>query len=300
MVENMQKYCIYKVTNLVNGKLYIGKTNNFEKRKLEHTRYDVNNDNIFHKTLRKYGLDKFDWEIIDEAYGLDAINDLERYYIQKYKTYKPYGYNMTKGGDGGSMWNARPVVCLTLEGVFVKRYDSAGETKSDGFSDSSVLECCKGILSQTKKHIFMFEDDYRLKGARKYEVPVSTSRKRIVQCDMKGKYIKEYESIIKASSATQIARTRISSALTGASKTAGGYIFVYERDYPIKDVQKYQPRKKGTKIAMIDKESKQIIRCFDRIADAGKALGVNYKAIHKVLDKEERSAYGYVWKRIEG
>ena len=295
----MQKYCFYKVTNLINGKIYIGKTNNFKKRKLEHTRYDVNNENIFHKALRKYGENNFIWEVIDECEGLDEINKLEKYYIRKYKSYKPNGYNMTKGGDGGSMWNARPVVCLTLEGKFVKKYDSAAEAKKDGFSDSNVLECCKNILLQTKKYLFMFEDEYIKQGPKEYKKPVSKSRKAIVQCDNKGNFIKRYESVLMASEETGIARSRISSVLTGASKTAGGYIFVYENQYPITDLKKYIHRKKGKEIEKIDIVTGEVLKVYKSIADAGRDLKVNYKSIHKVLDMSGRTAYGYKWRTIK-
>lgn len=294
----MQKYYIYKVRNLINDKLYIGKTNNFEKRKLEHTRYDIDNGNIFHKALKKYGLDNFEWEIIDEAEGLEAINVLEKYYIEKYNSYKPNGYNMTKGGDGGSMWNARPVVCLSLSGEFIRRYDSAGETKAEGFSDSNVLECCKGILRQTKGYMFMFEDEYLVCGAKTYTKPMSSGRKRIIQCSMNGEIIRKFESITCAANETGLLRTRISAALIGSCKTAGGCIFVYEDEFPIKNLEDYLPRKKGRRVAKVDKVTNEIIQCYDSIAEAGKDLGVSYKAIHKVVDKEDRSAYGYKWKSI--
>ncbi len=294
----MQKYYIYKVRNLINDKLYIGKTNNFEKRKLEHTKYDIDNGNIFHKALKKYGLDNFEWEIIDEAEGLEAINVLEKYYIEKYNSYKPNGYNMTKGGDGGSMWNARPVVCLSLSGEFIRRYDSAGETKAEGFSDSNVLECCKGILRQTKGCMFMFEDEYLVCGAKTYTKPISKGCKSIVQCNMDGEMIRKFESVSCAANETGILRTRISAALSGSSKTAGGYIFVYESKYPIKNLEDYLPRKKGTKVAKLNRITNEIIQCYDSIAAAGEDLGVSYKAIHKVVDREDRSAYGYKWKSI--
>ena len=58
-------------------------------------------------------------------------------------------------------------------GKFVKKYDSAAETKKDGFSDSNVLECCKNILLQTKKNLFMFEDEYIKQGPKEYKKPVS-------------------------------------------------------------------------------------------------------------------------------
>ena len=291
----MQKYYIYKVTNLMNGKIYIGKTNNFTKRKLEHTRYDINNGNIFHKALKKYGESNFKWEIIDTCTGLDQINKLEKYYIKKFNSYKPNGYNMTKGGDGGSMWNARPVVCLTLDGNFVKRYNSASEAKHDGFSDSNVLQCCKNILYQSKKHLFMFEDEYLKKGPKKYIKPINKNKKSIIQCDKNGNFIQKYDSVSEAAETTGIARHRISSVLIGDSKTAGGYIFVYEKNFPINNIEKYMQRKKGIKIGKIDPTTNTIIKQYDSIAEAGRGMNVNYKSIHKVLDKPNRTAYGFKW-----
>lgn len=45
----------------------------------------------------------------------------------------------------------------------------------------------------------------------------------------------------------------------------------------------------------IYKATNKVVKEYDRISDAGKALGVNYKAIHKVVDKPDRTAYGYKW-----
>ena len=112
----MKTYYIYKATNRINGKSYIGQAINFKKRKNEHlyvrdARHDPNS--IFHKALDKYGADNFDWEILGTIPGKYFADAFERSMIQEYNTYKPNGYNMTKGGDGGSMWNAIPVVRLT-------------------------------------------------------------------------------------------------------------------------------------------------------------------------------------------
>jgi predicted GIY-YIG superfamily endonuclease len=43
-----KKFVIYKVTNKINGKIYIGKTYNFEKRRREHI-YDIENELPFHR-----------------------------------------------------------------------------------------------------------------------------------------------------------------------------------------------------------------------------------------------------------
>ena len=141
----------------------------------------------------------------------------------------------------------------------------------------------------------MFEEDYKHNGPKKYIKAEPTNRKRIVQCDGFGNYINTYESVTIASEKTGIARTRISSVLINATKHAGGFIFVYEKDFPIKDLKKYKTLKKGKRVAQLDPDSNEIIEIFDRISDAGKKLNVNYKAIHKVIDKDGRTAYGFKW-----
>lgn len=292
----MKTYCIYKATNKINGKVYIGKTKNFKKRKYDHIKKDVDNHLIFHKALKKYGDINFNWEIIDWADTKEEINELEKYYIKKFNSFKPNGYNMTKGGDGGSMYNARPIVCLTFSGKFLKRYESAAEAeRQDGFYNSDVLVSCKNQNRTCKGYIFMFEDDYIKNGPRIYEKPKSTCVKSIIQCDLNGNFIKEYESVTQSSLKTGILRTRISAALIGKSKTAGGFIFVYKENFPIKNIEQYVQNKKGRKIIQVNPDTNQYIKEYERISDAGKELGVNYKSIHKVLDLPGRTAYGYKW-----
>lgn len=94
---------IYKVTNLVNNKVYIGKTvHKLEKRRKNHIsdakakRHNM----LFHKAIRKYGEENFCWEILDTVMFSDLLLELEKFYIQKYNSRVPNGYNMTDGGEG--------------------------------------------------------------------------------------------------------------------------------------------------------------------------------------------------------
>lgn len=291
----MRTYYIYKVTNTINGKIYIGKTSQFKERKWQHERCYEKEDCRFHRAIKYYGKEKFNWEIIDEANSLEEAYELEKKYIKEFNSYHPNGYNMTKGGAGGSMWNARPVVRLTLDGEFVKRYDSAGEAKTDGFHGSDVLLVCKGVNHSCKGYLFMFEDEYNECGARKYQPPKQKETAPIIQCDLNGNFIKEFPGATKASEETGACRTTISGVLTGHYKSANGFIFVYKDDFPIKDIEKYRHKKKGRKIVQINPETNEVIKVFDQIAKAGKELNVSYKAIHKVVDKPNRTAYGFKW-----
>lgn len=98
----MNKYLVYKVTNLKNLKSYIGITNNLIKRKRLHIFESTkrNSSFVFHKAIRKYGESNFNWMIIKNNLSFELAKKLEKFYIKKYNTFINYGYNMTEGGDG--------------------------------------------------------------------------------------------------------------------------------------------------------------------------------------------------------
>jgi group I intron endonuclease len=100
---------IYKVTNLVNGKVYIGlTTQTLTKRKNNHLceAFSLESDYVFHRALRKYGKENFSWEVIDNANTLEELKEKEKYWILYYNSYihsdNSNGYNMTIGGEGNN------------------------------------------------------------------------------------------------------------------------------------------------------------------------------------------------------
>lgn len=298
----MRTYYIYKATNKINGKSYIGQTIDFERRKHIHIhRRDSHCDpnSIFHMALDKYGEENFEWTILMTVPGKKFANSAERAMIRKYNTYKPNGYNLTKGGDGGSMWNAIPVVCLTLDGEFVKRYDSASSASEDGFYYGCVLHSCRDATATTKGYIFMFESEYKKNGGRKKaKRRVPNKAKEIYQCDLQGNLIKKFRMITDAENELGIRHTSIVGCAKGRYKSAGGYIFVYPEDFPIKDIESHKRKVKGRKVAKIDKKTGEVLETYDRMSDAAKELGGSHKLIHKVLDDPKKTAYGFRWKSI--
>lgn len=97
---------IYKFTNRINKKVYIGKADNLEERFKSHKR-NYNNDKLqdyntkFYRALRKYGFESFDYEILEsnKYWTEEVLNQKEIEYIAKYRaTENEYGYNIQKGG----------------------------------------------------------------------------------------------------------------------------------------------------------------------------------------------------------
>ena len=117
-----KSYIIYKVTNKINGKIYIGKTYNLEKRKKQHIG-DINNGLPFHNALKKYGVNNFEWEIVDKANSDSEIREKEIQWIKKCNSCISFpnsnGYNITLGGEGGTSWNSKPVLQYDLNGNYI-------------------------------------------------------------------------------------------------------------------------------------------------------------------------------------
>ena len=94
---------IYKVTNKVNGKCYIGKTvYNLEHRKKGHLKVKNIRNYPFYNALNKYGLGSFTWETIYVCNNEEELNKMEMYFIKELNTLHPNGYNLSLGGDGQS------------------------------------------------------------------------------------------------------------------------------------------------------------------------------------------------------
>ena len=95
---------IYKITNLVNGKSYIGQSIDIHRRWYEHKRdsklSSVQATYPLYRAFQKYGIENFSFEILEET-TKEELNKKERYYIQLYDSYNN-GYNQTLGGQAMS------------------------------------------------------------------------------------------------------------------------------------------------------------------------------------------------------
>ena len=88
---------IYKITNLVNGKIYVGQTQrDVEQRFKEHMRAD----SLIGKAICKYGLKNFKCEILEECDTIEELNEREIFWIKELNCKVPNGYNLTDGGHG--------------------------------------------------------------------------------------------------------------------------------------------------------------------------------------------------------
>lgn len=238
----MRTGIVYKVFCTVTQKYYIGITiQKFQKRKYDHENdsFNVNSDHYnqhFHRAIRKYGKDSFEWEIIcvikseNKEKLIEQLKALEIHYVNKYDSYHN-GYNSTKGGDEMTT-NSKPVDVYSEDGELIASFDSRLDVSLYyGISQDCVCAVCLG------KQKFSFIDNkryiFRDKGVPYTEEQISEIKsikhnpKRMVEAYYydTNEVIKQFNTIKEASQYFKITPSGISEVVNGNKrrKTAGKY-----------------------------------------------------------------------------
>lgn len=177
---------IYKATNIINNKIYIGQTTQtLDKRRKAHERaykYKSSKEMIIAKAIKKYGKENFTWEIIDTATSLDELNQKEEYWINKLNSLAEngYGYNDKRGGNNhkhsertknkiskaqrgelnhafGKKGSLNPKSKKVINLNTGKIYESANIcSKEEGLSLSHICATCRGERATTGGFSFRY------------------------------------------------------------------------------------------------------------------------------------------------
>lgn len=98
---------IYIITNIINGKVYVGQTTQtLIHRKKDHRFRFVHKtykNSIVYLAFEKYGWDNFVWAVVHKCYSKEELDEMESFYIDEFNSKPPNGYNLTDGGDGGTL-----------------------------------------------------------------------------------------------------------------------------------------------------------------------------------------------------
>jgi len=130
---------IYKTTNLINGKFYVGKD---EKNSPNY----LGSGKILRIAIEKYGIENFKKEILEECLTRDELNNREKYWINELSA-TTVGYNISEGGTGGQT-KFKKIYQFNKCGEFLKEWSSSAEiNKVLGFDNSAILKVCKKKIS---------------------------------------------------------------------------------------------------------------------------------------------------------
>jgi group I intron endonuclease len=192
---------IYKITNLINNKCYVGlTTRSVEQRWKEH----CSADSLIGKAIRKYGIECFAIEILAEAETVEELEALEIQYIGEFRSFGE-GYNLTVGGGNPILSN--------------ETKKKISENNARYWSGKTFSKEMKEKLSESHKGKTQTIETIKKRTA--------SYQKSVIQYSIEGVLIKTYSSIADASVDLYIDYSSISKVCRGKRKTAGGFIWKY-------------------------------------------------------------------------
>ena len=205
---------IYKITNLQNNKIYIGKTTTCIQERFSKHIYEANTPNtkgymfILHKAFRKYGINNFNIEQIEEIDN-SLLNDREIYWINFYNSMMQNGYNMTFGGEGSTKINYKLVYEL---------WDS-------GKSISQIASLLNHSIAQLKMILSSYKNFSNEENNKR---TINATKKQVGQYDKNThKLIKIYDSVKDAATAVNVDRSCISRCCSGKKKSSRGFVWKF-------------------------------------------------------------------------
>lgn len=250
------KICgIYMIRNLVNNKIYIGKSKDIIRRWYEH-KSDLRcqrHDNCYlQNSWNKYGENCFEFNIIEQCLNEENLDEREKFYIHLYKSDdKNFGYNLTTGGDGGSPLSeaikhmkvatrerynkeGKAVYCPELNCTFSCPIEAQEKT---GVSRQSISGCCRGgknrktagvhPITGERLHWFFASDMKKINDfvQGNFQNRHSSLWKKVICVELN----ETFDSIKAASDKTGICASNITMCCSGKIQSAGRHPITGEK-----------------------------------------------------------------------
>lgn len=279
---------IYKITNLINRKTYIGETTrSFNKRWNEHKSRSINKGHGYnyhlHCAMRKYGFENFSTEILEECTD-DLRFEREHFYILKYNSLEPNGYNFLACGEGSVKVPIERIIALWEEGLLCKEI-------------GNKLNLHYQTVSEHLKNYGITQEEINL---RRGNFTRDRCSQPVCQYDLKGNFIKEYSS----ASCTEFQQSAISSVCLQKQISAYGYLWKYKNDpRPIQEwVQRVENKKdagRPKKIVLQYDLNMNLIAEYPSAKEAALAMGKTSRSNLCSAARNGNKAYGYYWKYKE-
>lgn len=204
---------IYKITNKINGKCYIGQSIDIHDRWIKHRSrpFQVNDnayDTYLYRAIRKYGLDNFTFEVLEEC-SYEELNEREIYYIDFYNShYTKNGYNMTFGGEGGIKRDNKKICDMWDKGYTISKI-------------AKELHCSRNTVKNALKQFEKYNtDEIKNRWVRQNEIPIN-------QYDINFNLLKTWKSARQAERELGIDHSGIGDCCNYMAKQAGGFIWRY-------------------------------------------------------------------------
>lgn len=298
---------IYKITNKINGKIYIGQTRHTIESRFK-THINSNSPySIVDNAIKKYGEENFFVEEVEKICStslqklLDKLNEAEISYIDYFKSKVEYNnYNIHIGGKATIEYKEQPVDRYDLDGNNKKSYNSMVEACRDlGLLDedySNISACCNGRRRVAYGYIWRYKNhpfkEFHIYHQHIKNVPIDVY-------NLNGELIEQYDDIYEIENCLiNTNRNQIYAVCNGNRTMYFGKVYRYKGDA----FDKYSlPRvhRSNTPINCYTLDDKYI-QTYETTTIAGKILNPNNpiavrKNISAVCNGTKKSCYGFHW-----
>ena len=290
---------IYKVTNNINGKLYIGQTRwNISDRWAGH-KHDAmrrNYNTAFAKAIRKYGAENFKVEVVEKIKENDLdllnnkLNEREIFYIKQFHSLShENGYNITKGGNNiGDAYKVK-TYCFLKDGTFVGEFESRAE--AGRFIGVKGEDITGAILRKGLCRNYYFTSSPKFDYV---SIKHPMTERKIKSYDYYGNLICCYKNCYEAAKKINGSPQSIYTSCFGKTGGYYGCIWRFEED----SFDTYKVPHKGIRMVNQYTINDVFIKTYGSIKEAGETLGIKRPNISAVLSKDYKScktAGGYQW-----
>ncbi len=194
----MTRIWIYKITNLVTQKMYVGVTSRDIEYRWKMHQYQ-NGCRRLSNSIKKHGAENFKIEEIYVCFDYDHANEMEDYFIKFYNTLSPNGYNLREGGRFGKVTEeTREILRVTQN----KNWES--EERRDYYSDMLKERWASG------------KNESALSGIKIY---IENKKSAVIGFNIKTKEVKKFLSICEG----ELIYSNIGGCISGKIKTAHGF-----------------------------------------------------------------------------
>lgn len=222
---------VYKITNKVNGKIYIGITNQgVATRWYKHTSDSRGNSTFpLHNAIRKYGTDNFQIDVIEVVDDVEVLKERECYWIKEFNSYdRSKGYNLTLGGDGtfGRFHSQETKNKIRQKALGRVRSTQSKENQSKSIKEHNIFNHNEMSERAKKGNTIRWSNPESRKNASLSNV----NNKIILQFDKEMNFITEHRSASEAARLINKTHQNICNCAKGKLKTAYGFIWKYKED----------------------------------------------------------------------
>lgn len=317
---------IYKIENIITGKAYIGQSFDTHRRLNAHKNKLLKGCHVnihLQNSWIKYGEENFDFIILEELpKDKSLLTKQEQFWMDHYNSIQN-GYNIWSACDSTLGYRhtdetkqiigeieKKSVLQFTLEGVFLKRFDSCIDAMAKTGVFASNISCCSRefLLKRIKSSgnfLWVYEDDFLkinkpMKKLIKIYDFVVKERKKVVKLDNNFKYIDVYDNLSDAARSVNGLHCAIREACNGLKYKVKGFYWIYEDDF--NNIDKFEEHKnritnrlQKRTIYKINSKN-EILQKYESIAQASKDIGIHPTSIGQCLKGISKTSAGFKWK----